>query len=562
MKKLILILLIIANVSFAQKVFINRTPKTYYVIPSGGSNSNNGLSTGAAWATLTYAVGVTSPVKPGDKIYVKAGNYSGENVVFQKNGLPGSPITIIGYKTTPGDKPALIVNNATPYAAYSTSEMPTYTGTSRVSGGTAFNMKNCQFIIMKNFQVTNYYRAFLMGFNTPVNYDKKCGIELYNCNCMSLGDLSDPYSGFGISAGLAVESITNHVRANGCKFVNCLVVNTGAEGISLYGDNSTLTNCKVYCNETSNVLDYFINICGSYNIILKCHVEGSNSSFGGTHGIGVKSNAEQVYDLGRAIPLISPKFNRFTGCTSRNVGEGFFVRHRWCTYNTFTRDTAYGTHTGTTGTAGEGNCIIIRDGASNNTFNMCYGEGLEAAILFQDTTEDDGAHTGNGNTVMNCVFYNTYFGVHFDDYDTPSDAGLNTIANCTFYLCRYTYGCYRSNTAMVYKNNIYYGNSALGHGGFFKGGSFASNLVVGQFSNCCFYNVPSMTSGFVGTNSNIGTDPLFTSLGALGGATPDLHLQSGSPSKDAGVTLDYIGLDYDGILRPFGSSYSIGAYDR
>ena len=45
-----------------------------------------------------------SPVLPGDTIFVKGGNYGNENVVL-KRVVPGSPITIIGYKNTPGDSP-------------------------------------------------------------------------------------------------------------------------------------------------------------------------------------------------------------------------------------------------------------------------------------------------------------------------------------------------------------------------------------------------------------------------------------------------------------------------
>ena len=117
------------------KVFINRTPKTYYVTLNG-NNSNDGLGSGNgnAWRTLTYAMSVASPVLPGDLIYVKGGNYGNENVVFEKSGIPGSPITIQGYKTTPGDSPAVLINNVNPYASYTTTEMPTYTGSSRATG--------------------------------------------------------------------------------------------------------------------------------------------------------------------------------------------------------------------------------------------------------------------------------------------------------------------------------------------------------------------------------------------------------------------------------------------
>lgn len=546
------------------KVFINRTPKTYYVTLNG-NNSNDGLGSGNgnAWRTLTYAMSVASPVLPGDLIYVKGGNYGNENVVFEKSGIPGSPITIQGYKTTPGDSPAVLINNVNPYASYTTTEMPTYTGSSRATG-TAFDMKNSQYIIMKNFQVTTYYRGFLLGFNTAANYDRISGHQFYNVNIMSMGDLGDSYSGFGFSAGLYAETSSTHVRANGNTFNSCLIVNPGAEGMLVCGDYNTLFGVKVYCNESANVLDYFINVAGSYNVISKCYVEGTTGNFGGTHGIGFKSNAERVVDLGNTMPAVNPMYNNVYDCTSKNIGEGFYVRHRGVQHNYFTRCYSYGTHVGTDASAGVGGCIVIRDGASYNTFDSCYGQGLNSGILFQDTTEDGGASGGNNyNVIKNCVFYNTYAGILFDDYDVPGDTGPNTVSNCTFLYSRYIHFCQRACANMTYKNNIYYGNSALGYGGYFRGSTYSADVVVGQFSNCVFYNIPSMPGGFVGTNSNIGTDPQFVSLGSLTVPTsPDMHLQSGSPSKDAGVTLDYVKTDFEGIARPIGSAVAIGAYER
>lgn len=41
------------------------------------------------WKTITYAVGYNTPAKPGDTIYVKAGNYGAEYVNFIKSGTDG-----------------------------------------------------------------------------------------------------------------------------------------------------------------------------------------------------------------------------------------------------------------------------------------------------------------------------------------------------------------------------------------------------------------------------------------------------------------------------------------
>lgn len=54
----------------------------------------------------------------------------------------------------------------------------------------------------------------------------------------------------------------------------------------------------------------------------------------------------------------------------------------------------------------------------------------------------------------------------------------------------------------------------------------------------------------------IGVDPLF--VNAIG---YDFHLQSGSPAKDKGIALTGFAADKDGIVRPQGSAWDIGAYE-
>ena len=52
---------------------------TYYVATTG-NNGNAGTSTGSAWATLTYAMGGSSPVTAGDTVYVNAGIVTGKQI--------------------------------------------------------------------------------------------------------------------------------------------------------------------------------------------------------------------------------------------------------------------------------------------------------------------------------------------------------------------------------------------------------------------------------------------------------------------------------------------------
>jgi hypothetical protein len=62
------------------------------------------------------------------------------------------------------------------------------------------------------------------------------------------------------------------------------------------------------------------------------------------------------------------------------------------------------------------------------------------------------------------------------------------------------------------------------------------------------------TSSHLGTNYIVG-NPMFVN------APADFHLQAGSPAIDAGTSLNAPSFDFDGVRRPQGSGYDIGAYE-
>lgn len=87
------------------------------------------------------------------------------------------------------------------------------------------------------------------------------------------------------------------------------------------------------------------------------------------------------------------------------------------------------------------------------------------------------------------------------------------------------------------------------------------NLVYGPkhcsqaFPNCV--EVSNITNSTI--FGNITADPKFTDL-----SSPDLHLATGSPGIDSGVSLAASGVvtDFDGVDRPQGGVYDMGAYER
>jgi len=539
----------------------NMFAKTYYVSTTG-NNSNSGLTTALAWKTMAYAASSSSPVVAGDIIYVQSGNYGAEKVVFQKSGIAGNPISFIGYKTTPGDAPPLLVNNANPYASFLSTDMPLYNGGNRAAGGTAFNCTNQKYLVIKNFQIQNYVNGFVAGgvSQTAGNH------VLYNINIMSVGDVNASYSGAGFLFGSMGTSFSNYNT-----ITNCMVVNAPAEGMSINGDNNIVTDCKVYCNENTGgaSTDYYIILCGSYNTVKNCYIERAPGLSHKGHGISVKSNAEQVVDKGLSLPVINPQYNKIMYCIAKNMGESFCVRHRGVQNNLFYHCKAIGTHTGATGSAGgEGRCMVTRDGASNNTFDGCISENCASGIVFFDSVEDGDTgtnppgHPGNNNKYINCLIYNNYIGVDYDDYGVASDAGDNTIANCTFYKTRYMHFASRRCANMKYIGNIYHGCLPTSSGGYFKGSTYSADIVPNgtntYFRNCNFVNIQGgMPANFVSSAvGSIASDPLFVNAASL-----DFHLSATSPCKDASIAHVSVPNDFDSIARPSGAGVDMGAYE-
>lgn len=503
--------------NFIQKIIIlgfltlligTTSAKTYYVSLKG-NNTNSGLTKVKSWRTLTYAAGSTSPVIEGDTVFVEAGNYGAEFVVFSKNGTPTKPIVFQGYKVIPNDQPVL---NYVLGKTLDSTLMPLYNGGNRANGKIGFNLIAKSYIIINNFQITNYK----YGITTGAGHH----LTINNVNVMSMGDIQDNYNGNGIQLGLTGTSFSNYNS-----ITNCLVVNSAAEGISVNGSNNVITNNKVYCNEgimgsgNNAATDYYILINGNFNSITNCYTErvGNLSHYG--HGIGFKYNSS---------------VNTVIKCKSVNMSEDFYVRHRGAKYNKFIN---------CVGIRGSG--FVVRDGASNNTFESCVSDSTSSGIRFCDTSEDGGAqYAGRKNIFKNCIIKNSPYGIYFDSYDQISRVDSNFIVNCNFNKINFLF---RSN-----KENVY-------------------NLII----NCIFTNIKNLSTGSFPVSvmyiksvfylngfmmpigsGNFSSNPLFLDMGSS-----DFHLQSSSPCINYGAKLPYVNTDFDGIIRPQGSSLDIGAFE-
>jgi hypothetical protein len=548
-------------IMFIFLITIKSSASVYYVSLTG-NDKNSGTSPTAKsanigpWRTLTRAGLANANLRPGDTVNVQAGDYKNEQVVFSASGTAEHPIVFIGYKASPNDAPPVQVEMATATTLFNPLDMPTYTGDSRASG-TAFNCRNQKYLVFKNFQIRNYGMGFLAGGTSQ----EAGSLILYNINIMTIGDVANTYAGQGFLLG---SMGTNYSNNN--SLTKCLVINAAAEGFGINGNYNTLTGCKVYCNENVNnaATDYYIIICGSYNTCRSCYVERAVGLSHVGHGIGAKTNAEQVVDQGLKLPAIAAQYNKFYNCEARNMGESFYVRHRTAQFNLFYHCKATGTHTGDAGSnAGEGNCMITRDGASSNTFDGCTAENCASGILFSDSIEDGGmtGHPGNDNIYMNCLIINCYIGVNFSDGNFPTDAGSNTIANCVFYKTRYLHyaGCHCAN--MKYIGNIYYGCLPSRPGSYFKGNKYAADIVPNgsatYFKNCDFINIESMPPGYSDIKGSLSIDPGFIN------APDNFHLNTTSAciNKIDTLLVPLRKTDFDGKASTIQTRSDIGAFE-
>ena len=132
---------------------------------------------------------------------------------------------------------------------------------------------------------------------------------------------------------------------------------------------------------------------------------------------------------------------------------------------------------------------------------------------------------GSSNLVYNNVIYNNFGGIWVYKDGTNTNVVNNTLYNNTVLGIQ----IYNPNTNAVVRNNIIIGSNGPAVDDQGSGSIISNNTTVAQ--------------NFVNVNAG------------------DFHLLSGSTAIDAGVTLSISSTDKDGISRPQGSNYDIGAYE-
>lgn len=503
MKKLLFFTILLFNYS----VFA----KEYYV-STNGNDKSNGLTESTAWRTISFA-SRSGYLKPGDIVWIKAGNYGNENVVIKYQGTISKPISFIGYKDKPGDIEVM-------YYSYlkgrklDPNEMPLLDGKNRASGLKGISLDKSKHIIVKNIQIKNY-RWGVHGGNVSNSLVK--GVLAIN-----FGDInSTAASGYGAQFG----------KGGSNKFEDCIFINATGANFRIEGDNNIVDNVKSYADDNStghiSATDYYIHLNGgNNNIIRNSYAERVGNLKHTGHGIGLKYNCEN---------------NLIENCEIVNIAQSIELRHSGVRNNLVKNLLIRGNQ----------GSITLRDGANNNIIENSIVKNTNRGIYIFDQTEDgQGGLVASKNLIKNTIFINVGTFIESMKSKKVSKIGYisdNKIINCTIDGAK---NVFNSELIMDSSNEIL--NSVFINIEKYqpKNAKYTSNWK--NINNNYINNGFEPLKG----NNNLSYDPNF-----IDKSKNNYRLKSTSKLIDAGKNSIEVKQDFDGNDRPQGKSHDIGAFE-
>ena len=504
-------------------VYVASTPEepsdwdgNVWYVSTSGSNGNTGASTASPWRTLTHAMSASSGVAAGDSIYVKAGNYGAEEVIFAVSGTATDRIIIQGYKATPGDSP----KDDWDYGdAHIASEMPYFANSTRESGE-AFHFSQQEYITVNNIQTYLYqFAAWIDGGHN----------RLENWYCTEIGRINSAGTSSGIHLRGSKDSIwsqsTWYYDSDSSYLKNITIVNSTGEGVWVWSDYDTLIDVKVYHDDystgTNSATDYSIVMTGRNTYVYDCYVEAKPSILGSNHGIGVRSGWLIPDD-----PTRGPSYNKIVDCEVRNMdNDAIYFRHPDVHHNT-----AQGCKMIQCSYS-----MVIGDHSYSNVFDDCWADSANYGVTFWDGSERGSNGAGYNNTFQNCLVTNSNSAIRLEVASYTTDCDNNKFYNCTFNNNLHLFnGLNLPNSGNVVTNCIISSTSNV-----YASRTYTDNFV---YTYTAFYN--NGFSPFVGVG-NLSVNPLYTDA-----ANNDFTLQEGSDCIDAGID---VGLSYNGTAPDMGA---------
>lgn len=164
------------------------------------------------------------------------------------------------------------------------------------------------------------------------------------------------------------------------------------------------------------------------------------------------------------------------------------------------------------------------------------GLTIKESRVSSNTGKGIAVSTSTGSSVQNSlIYFNGAIGLHIQTGASGFKSYNNTIALNT----GNGFQCDTGATSTEIKNTVVFGNTA---------GNLVNNCGAVVAANLCAVG---------SADCAIGADPLFVNSGA-----EDFRLADNSQGINNGVTLLSVTTAYDGVTRPQGIGYDIGAYER
>ncbi|MDD4490185.1 MAG: right-handed parallel beta-helix repeat-containing protein [Paludibacter sp.] len=342
-------------------------------------------------------------------------------------------------------------------------------------------------------------------------------------------------SGYG--GGVTVYS--DACTISGCKITNNTSTSFGA-GVCLYANTSgvTVSNCDISNNTTTTksgggLLAFSTTVTNANPVTISNCTFSSNIATAGSGG-GLYLNTK----AGNAINVSNCTFtsNQANATKSTTNGGGAI----WI--GTGTHNIDQSTFTDNSVSLSSGGAILIGSSAAVATIsksvftgNTSPNHGSALMLTFQATVNNCLLYGNKANNVI-------YMG---------SGAGATVVNNTTFasntnVAGTVSLGIYISEATGAFTNCLFYDS----------GTNPISGGIGTTISYCGFQNT--VGQAYATTNNCINT---ISSASFADAANNDYHLSSGSTARDAGTTIAACNPDLEGVTRPQGVAYDMGAYE-
>jgi hypothetical protein len=485
---------------------------TLYVSPTG-NDANSGTSTSTAFATIQKA---STVALSGDTVQILSGTYNQKVAPVNSGNATGGYITYMPY---PGATVTLDGSN-----------IPLSSSGYREG---IINIAGKSYLI---FQDLNIINSGQMGVNIvpssagirstnilisklSIRNTREMGIRVTTSNQITIQDNVIDY--VQCSSGIA-SWLSDQVIITRNKIVNAHISPVG-EGLCGHEESlsvASTTNFEVSYNDVS--MNGYPAYLGNEGIDIKESSQNGKVHHNYIHDFGP--------DTGGALYIDGWK----AGLNGTPILSTIDV------YNNYVANTASGIVVGSE----EGGTVEKINVYNNVVYNTgAVGIGIPRRIP-ADTSVPEGMKR-QINIFNNTVYkarWNGGAGIYITSSRISEIGIMNNIVHFNGYNGTITAGSadVLSNNKVTASNNLVYG----------------SKNCANDYPNCVHIIDVSGSTLYPQIHTNFNNDPLFISI-----TEPNLRLSAGSPAINRGATLNLLNDDYDGVSRPQGSAYDIGAYE-